>query len=138
MRLHVPCGSNIFVIAVAALAVCLSLGCGGSAGPKRYRIEGTVTYDGKPVAGGRIDFEPDPARGNQGPPGYAIIENGRYVTARGKGAVGGPHVVRITGTDGQPTGESPYGRMLFSSYTTTIDLPHEPATQDFDVPVSAR
>ena len=87
----------------------LVLGCSGSSGPPRYPVEGSVTYDGKPVPAGQIVFEPDSTAGNQGPASYATIDHGRFATPRGKGTVGGPHRVRITGTDGQASGESPHG-----------------------------
>jgi len=131
-------GAFPFLAPAAALAICVLVGCGGSDGPERYPVEGAVIYDGKPVPAGRIDFEPDPAQGNKGPAGYATIEDGRYATAQGKGTVGGPLVVRITGTDGEATGESPYGTMLFPTYTTSVDLPHESTTHDFDLPATPR
>ena len=44
---------------------------------------------------GRVIFEPDTTQGNSGPGGYANIRDGYYETLRGKGAVGGPHRVRV-------------------------------------------
>lgn len=109
----------------------------GTDGPARYDVSGAVTFDGQPVPAGRIVFEPDSTQSNQGPAAYADIESGRYATPRGKGHVGGPHVVRITGTDGVPSGELPDGRQLFPEYKTTLDLPQDDADHDFDVPATA-
>ena len=127
---------------LVGVAVCLGvtlwLGCGGRSGPARYDIQGSVTYQGKPVPAGRLVFEPDAEKGNKGPASYADIKDGRYATPRGKGMVGGPHVVRITGTDGKASGESPQGSMLFPEFKTKADLPKEAAKKDFDVPAAAR
>lgn len=128
----------IATLAFSLTAACVAPGCGGSSGPERYPLQGAVTYDGQPVPGGSIEFEPDGSKGNRGPAGYATIENGRYATLPEKGIVGGPHVVRITGTDGKATGESPYGTPLFPQYKTTADLPREAGSHDFNVPAEER
>ncbi len=119
----------------AAMIVC---GCGRAAGPARYALEGSVTYQGQPVPAGRVVFEPDASAGNSGPAAYAEIRAGRYATPRGQGTVGGPHVVRITGMDGRASPESPQGLPLFSEYQTKADLPRRPGTWDFAVPAEHR
>jgi hypothetical protein len=64
------------------IACCLLLvGC-GSCGPTTYRVQGAVTFDGRPVPGGRIDFVPDFNRGNSAMAGFARIKDGRYDTSR--------------------------------------------------------
>lgn len=127
----------------ATLAVCCCLllfpaGC-GSDGPPRYEVSGTVTHDGKPVPAGRIFFEPDESKGNFGPLGTAVISGGRYRTKSGEGPTGGPHVVIINGHDGIPDpiepDETPMGRTLFFPLKTFVNLPKEPSTHNFDVPV---
>ena len=136
MKSTARCLTRIAGMAATLLALCVLVGCGDSGGPTRYSVEGTVTFDGKPVPSGEIALEPDAGKGNKGPAGHAIIENGRYVTSPGKGTVGGPHVVRITGSDGKATGESPYGGFLFEPYTVNVDLPQENTSHDFDVPAT--
>ena len=106
-------------------------------GPRRFQLSGKVTFGGKPVALGRISFEPDRAAGNTGPGGYGSISAGRYTTHPTMGAVGGPHTVHINGFDGIPVGEVFEGKPLFPEYTTTVDLPAKAANIDFDVPASA-
>ncbi len=123
-------------VGLVAAFGCLVTGCGGSDGPPRYDLSGKVDYGGKPVPAGRIALEPDGAKGNSGPPAYAEIKDGRYATPGGKGSVGGPHRVRITGFDGQGSGESPEGARLFSEYRTTAELPKEDGTLDFGVPAA--
>jgi hypothetical protein len=116
----------------------LLAGCGGSDGPTRYDVSGSVSYDGKPVPKGFITFIPDTDQGNTGPGGGAVIENGHYETESGKGVVGGPHIIRITGYDGKPTqmsGEDmPDGQPIFQTYQTTFDFPKEDTEKDFTVP----
>jgi hypothetical protein len=127
------CWATIGALSVALL---VTAGCGGSDGPPRYPVRGTVTYRGEPLPAGEIAFEPDAEKGNRGPAAYGRISGGRYALGRGEGTVGGPHRVRITGYEGEGSVESPFGRMLFSDYATTVDLPEESATQDFDVPAN--
>ena len=138
MRLHrvknaFPTGSwaGLLPIAILGLAGC------GSDGPPRYDLSGAATYQGKPIPGGRIMLQPDAKQGNQGPGSVADITDGRYRTRRGKGTVGGPHIVTVFGTDGTvPTEED--DKSLFPPYRTKVDLPKEDATLDFDVPAAVR
>ena len=112
-------------------------GCSGESGPKRFDISGQVTYGGKPVPLGQIQFEPDASQGNRGPAGAAKIENGSYDTAgAGRGHVGGPHRVLVVGYDGvaDPDNELPHGRPLFEAYRTTVDLPQGVSVRNFEVP----
>ena len=120
-----------------SLAASLLLGC-GSDGPLRYRLQGTVTYDGKPVPAGTIIFEPDASQKNDGPQGLATIHDGIFDSARGgKGTVGGPHRITILGCDGTNISEtSPQGKPLFEPYITTAELPKKNGKLDFDIPSS--
>jgi hypothetical protein len=123
---------------VLALCRLLSLvflaGC--SSGERTYQLFGVITYDGKPVPAGHIIFEPDTTAGNNGGSGFAKIKDGHYDTRvlDGRGIVGGPHVVRIYGTDGIPRGELLNGIPIFQEYTTTAELPKKSGTVDFAVP----
>ena len=60
--------------------ICVLAGCMGDPGPKRYRVSGEITFDGKPVPHGEIVFTPDSGQGNSGPQGIAIIQNGHFDT----------------------------------------------------------
>lgn len=112
---------------------CLN-GCGGKVeGPARFDVSGTVTYASKPVPAGSILFEPD--KGNKGPAGYAKIKDGKYDTKNdGAGTVGGSHTVRIVCLDGVAKPDSPDGVLLCPEYTTSVDLPKEKTTKNFEVP----
>ncbi|MDP1796185.1 MAG: hypothetical protein Q8K78_01825 [Planctomycetaceae bacterium] len=121
----------------------MTAGCGGS-GLKLQQIAGKVTFAGKPIAYGTIDFVPDSARGTKGPAGTAEIINGEFNTRKqnGRGVVAGPHVVRITGYEEKPVGSadetvaSTSKPPLFIGYTVNVD--GFLAEQNFDVPESAR
>lgn len=126
------------------LLSCLLLpalhGCGKSNdGPQRYKVSGSVTYDGKPVVAGFVTFAPDTSKGNTGPGGGAPIRNGQFRTDADKGIVGGPHVVRIIGYDGIKTvmegEELADGKPLFDPFETSIDFPKQDTTQDFVIPI---
>jgi hypothetical protein len=118
-----------WVVCVGVLAVAFAAGCGES-GPKRYRVSGTVTFNGQSVPSGEIVFTPDTAQQNSGPQGTAQIKDGKYDTgaAGGIGVVGGPMVIEVTGIkNGQ----------LICEHTLKADLPREDATKDIDIPKSA-
>ena len=124
-----------WMLAVVLVAAISMSGCwGGQSGPARYQVSGKVTYAGQPVPGGMIYFDPDTAKGNHGPQGSGRIEDGKYQTSPGHGAVGGPHVVRITGYEAAELEPAE----LFPTYTTEVDLPKESASLDFDVPATHR
>ena len=115
-----------------------AIGCGGSDGPKRYDLSGTVTFDGKPIPAGSIIFQPNASAGNSGPQGAAEIRDGKYDTsANGKGMIGGPHIVRITGFDGIAETEMDIVKPLFAEYQIEVDLPEESGAKDFEVPGDA-
>lgn len=120
------------------LLILLSISGCSSDGPTRYRLQGAVTYDGKPVPAGTIIFEPDSSQKNDGPQGLATIHNGIFDTAKGgKGTVGGPHRITILGCDGANISEtSPQGKPLFEPFITTADLPRKNGKYDFDVPAA--
>jgi len=125
-------------VLLVALILAGSAGC-GRRGPERFRVSGTVTHAGQPVPLGRVIFEPDTARGNDGPQGFAPIENGRFDTSgpHCKGAVGGPMRVLIDGLAGTG-GEDPAasGTLLFPTHEEAIDLPRADSVRDFIVPAA--
>ncbi len=122
---------------IAAACVCL-LGCGGDKGPKRYRISGTVTYQGEPVPMGTVMFEPDSSAGNSGAAGSAAIKDGKFDSgADGVGFVGGPHRITVQAFDGKnPDPDfNPYGSPIGGGdlYVKSFDLPVGDATLDIEL-----
>jgi hypothetical protein len=131
--------SSAAVAAVALVAgVALLVGCGRQTGPTRYPVSGRVTHAGKPLALGRISFEPETAQGNRGPGAYGEVAAGRYETYRTMGAVGGPHRVVIEGYAGDSDEQRRKRAPLFPPYVTSVDLPAGSASFDFDVPATMR
>lgn len=136
--MSVVCGIT-FGRGIAAVAASLCLmsvwGCGNN-GPVRYEVRGDITYEGSPVPGGTITFEPDRAKGNIGQRAYAKITDGTFKTIDSKGVIGGPHLVTIYATDGVPNGpDYQMGTPLRQpSFRTEVDLPQEDTEMNFDVP----
>jgi hypothetical protein len=92
-----------FALPVIAVLCFASSGCGRGS-PELGRVEGTVTLDGKPLAGARIEFQPQITEVEDASPSYATSdESGRYELIYGvgqKGAMIGRHSVSIsTGAD---------------------------------------
>ncbi|MBN2291631.1 MAG: hypothetical protein JXM70_04350 [Pirellulales bacterium] len=120
-----------------ATTLVFVVGCGGE-GPTRYDLSGTVTFAGQPIPAGTIVFQPDTAKGNSGPQGVAAIRDGKYDTGSdGKGVIGGPHIVRITGFDRVAESENDAVTSLFDEYLIESDLPTKSGTVDFEVPADA-
>lgn len=132
------------IVAIAVLS-CVPA-CSRSSGPHVHDLSGTVTFDGEPVASGKMMFVPDSQQGNSGPAGHAEIRNGKFDTRRsGRGTVGGPHVVQIDGysaemetfVDADAGEEVSLAKPLFRRYEQRVDLPAARSAMDFDVPASA-
>ena len=131
--------SPTFALAVALLLLAFSSGC-SEKDTGRVAVWGDVTWKGQPVPSGVVYFSPDTKKGNKGPQGYALIKAGAY-DSRGelsKGCVTGPVMVSIQGCDGQGiVPGKPYGRSLFASHETSLDIPAEGGQIDLTVPDSA-
>lgn len=90
----------LLLVALVSLAAA---GCGGS-DADLASVRGTVTLDGEPLAGARVEFDPVPeemVRGKStGSASYGLTDSsGRYTlqyTPEQEGALIGKHVVRIT------------------------------------------
>jgi hypothetical protein len=106
---------------------------------ERFPLSGSIQFDGKPVNSGFIVFEPDSAKGNRGPQGYASIVHGRYDTDKtGKGSVAGSIKVRIVGLNPGGMAAEDLGISLFEPYETSIEVSAATTTVDFEVPVSQK
>lgn len=129
----------IAFVSLLIVGLVISVGCGPRGGEGRYRVSGKVTHGGQPVPAGQIIFEPDAEKGNSGPQGFAEIHNGLYDTNlfEGKGTVGGPHRVLVSGFDRFSKDETDTVKQLFPEYSTALDLPKGESTQDIDVPAQA-
>jgi hypothetical protein len=116
--------------------IALLAGCSES-GPARYRIQGTVEFDGRPVPAGTIYFDPDSSKGNKGPQGFATITDGKFDTdIGGKGRVGGPMTVRINGLASLRTttdDDTPIPP-LFPEFIESVELDRSDDMRGFIVP----
>jgi hypothetical protein len=78
-----------------AFAVLTILATGCNSGPRLSRLYGEVSYQGKPIEKGTIEFVP--IDGTQGPSTGGPIVNGRYEVLAAHGArEGGVYQVQIT------------------------------------------
>lgn len=130
------CDAAGLLLGMSFVVAIVLAGC-GKAGPVRYRVQGNVTYDGKPVTYGRVVFDPDVTKENTGPQGYAAIENGRFDTGAngGQGTSGGPMMVTLHGFEPAGDGlDATATRRLFSDHIEYCDLPKADAEISFDVP----
>lgn len=121
------------------MAAVAGSGCGDGG---KYRVTGTVVFQGQPVPAGTIYFHPDKAAGNEGPSGFAQILDGAFDTAagRGRGAIAGPHDVEISGyTPATLAADNPEGggKSLFAGFRQGIELPAAASRHDFVVPDDA-
>lgn len=128
---------NLVLLLLLSLPLVALSGCSGDSDSQSYHVKGTVTYKGKPLPAGTIQFVP--AEGNSGPPGLAKIVDGKFDTSAkgGTGTVGGKHTVIINGFDGQaqPDAELPQGQPLFNEFKVDFDVPKQddPVSKDFKV-----
>ena len=112
-------------------------------------VEGTVQYDGEPVANGDIKFYP--VEGTPGPVSGAAIKDGRYVVRNKDGVPVGQHTVQIRGfrvtqasgdddlisSSRAPTTQSSRGQYLPDKYNRAteliVEVTSESRTIDFDL-----
>lgn len=132
--------ARLFLLGLGGVIVIALSGC-GKPGPVRYRVHGTVTYDGRPVTYGRVTFDPDVTKDNSGPQGYAAIENGRFDTDLngGQGTSGGPMMVTLHGFEPAGDGlDATMTRQLFSEHVEYRDLPKSDTEVTFEIQSSAK
>ncbi|EAQ81318.1 hypothetical protein [Blastopirellula marina] len=116
------------------VAITFALGCSKSQDfPGEIEVTGNVTFDGQPISGGMIYFEPDVRAGNSGPQGFAEIIDGHYSTQKsGRGVKSGPNMVRIE--EIQPIEGEKSRAMQFYEHHTEAVLTADNAEQDFEIP----
>ncbi len=108
---------------VLGLGGLIAAGCGGGDGLPRRAVEGTVTYAGKPVEDGLIQFLPANASAPGMVAGGAVIEQGKYAIEGEKGLVPGTYLVTISAS---PPPSSP-GTPLRTDNPTNPGEPPGPA-----------
>ncbi|MBI1310950.1 hypothetical protein GC176_06545 [bacterium] len=80
----------LLVLQMLTLALA---GCGGSDGPRRVAVTGTVTRAGSPVEIGSVGILP--SGDHSGPAANGAVENGEFVFDSSNGPTPGPHRIVI-------------------------------------------
>lgn len=110
-----------------ALMTCLLLAGCAETQPERASLRGKVTFEGKPVAYGIMNFAPDVQRGNRGTFGTAEIHDGEYETSPDYGPTPGAMIVSIQVYNASP----PDNRMLALIPKLSVEIPHGTNSWDF-------
>lgn len=86
------------------LSLCF-VGCGADTGG-RIGVSGKVTFQGKPLASGTIEFSPTDGKGS---PSGSTIADGEYSVPAAQGLMPGNYTVKISAVDGaaQDTTQAP-------------------------------
>jgi hypothetical protein len=122
---------GVLVRPLAVAAIIWFVGCGKPA-TDRQELEGTITYNGKPVPYGAIRFEPvDPASGWEG---SATIQKGRYKTNPGCGPKPGRYVAWVDGFQDKP-GSDISEQPLFIGARVEVEVPAGAREVNLDVAV---
>src|SRR5262245_15157134 len=115
------------------VGVIFLVGCGG-AGPGLQRVTGKVTFDGKPVEGAAVEFQP---KASAGSPSYGVTDaGGTYklmFTLDKEGAALGDHIVRISKTEGAIGKETLPAKYNFKSTLTATVIDGK---NNFDFPLT--
>jgi hypothetical protein len=123
---------GLFALGLAVIVV----GC-GDAKRSTINVSGKVTFRGKAVPAGFINFMPDFAAGNKGEvKGFEIVD-GVYDTAKGSnpGIYPGANVVTISGFDGVKQNMWPKGKQIFNPVEMKENV--SAGTKDYTIPESA-
>lgn len=133
---------TIFRASVLSLSVLvLSLAGCAKKGPQRYDHWGKITYRGQPIPKGVINFDPDLGAGNDGPQGFAEIENGQFDTRKRPlcGPGSGKYVMQVFAADGVVGPEAPLGKPMFKSQVSIqADLEAKDGELDLVIPDNTR
>jgi hypothetical protein len=120
-----------------ALVSLTLAGCDASL--DRHRIQGNVTFQGKPVQSGAIFFEPTESAGTLAPTVYLRVEDGSYDTGE-RGPVAGKYRVVVGGADESKRHVDDDGvtntPQLFADYRFEVEIPPPDNTLDVEVPDS--
>jgi hypothetical protein len=131
-----PPRAGLCSLAIIGLALA---GCGRGDGLARYRVKGTVTFEGKPVEFGAIFFEPTESVGKIAPTVYLPVRSGKY-DAQDKGPIAGKYRVIVGGMDRSRQRVDSDGithtPQLFQDYKFEVDIPPPDNTLDVEVPAS--
>jgi len=118
-----------------SVALLFTMGCGPK-GPVTYPINGTVLFDGQPVADGLILFTPDSNKGNEGRQTSAVIVEGKFgMTSKSNPRlVQGPFYATLDAySEPHPGTESDPRRPLFREHNIEFDMPNKAFILDISI-----
>lgn len=131
-------GSVCFLMAIPMVLLAVCMGCGEGDGVERYKVTGTVMFDGEPLAEGDVVLDPV---GGQGGSATAKIRDGKFETE----VTAGKKRVRIrapkeTGKKDE-YGEAIVEPLIPMKYNVNSELtvevtPEGPNEFEFDIPGS--
>ncbi len=103
-------GFSKFFWGLLAVALLLA-GAGCSGADKPVKVEGTVTLDGKPLAGATVSFEPEDQQGGHSANGFTDKDGHFKLTTynTGDGALRGNYNVVVTKTEAAEGSGAPAG-----------------------------
>lgn len=96
-------------ILVFLLPVLAAPGCGGDGGPRLVKVAGTVTHNGKPFEGAKVEFAPDSSNRDAVLGTDVTGPAGNYLIRTLKGQTGlppGKYTVNIAKVPDSPTSSS--------------------------------
>lgn len=119
---------GLFLLGAAMLAV-LAAGCGGPAGPERFGVWGTATYDGEPIPHAILVFSNQDTQYDT----VMNIEDGYYENYDGKGHTGGKFTVKVEAwTVMAEAWEDDAPKLFAGTYKKVIELPPEDTEFNLD------
>ena len=116
-----------------ALLGLTCLGCGNDSG--RAEVSGYVTFEGKPVPVGVIEYRPNAEKGGGGPQSILVIRDG-YYNSDGKGPVFGHHIVKVSGYTGIEIPFVPEGERLFPVHKEEVEITEDSYKINYDFPLA--
>lgn len=132
MELHFMRSATTHTLLTFLVLLTTCVGCGDDG---KYKVTGTVNFNGKPVPAGEIRFTPD--KGNKAPMVLVRIKNGAYETPDDKGLVGGAYQLRVSGFGSAGNTKDPtapdFGKPLFKTYREDVEFPKDDYEHNIEI-----
>jgi hypothetical protein len=142
---------RLWLLGQAALLAAIAGGCSHRPDlPPLAPVSGTVTLDGQPLAGARLEFIPELSKGTKGPPSLGTSDQtGHYelTTLRQKGAAVGFHKVKIIAegpaggaADARPKSLIPprYNDPSSSGFSCEVKTVNKGETNEVNLPLTSK
>lgn len=108
-------------------SLLLLVGCGGSSGPERYEVNGTVSIDDEPLQAANIQFMPRTDDIANAPTAVGYVKDGSFRIVSAVGPIAGPQDVEIllskpTGVETNDEGEEVETEVLAGIIRTELTV----------------